>query len=116
MGQHSRKTDLRRDHDHQELMQRYRSQTDECIVYIEDARLRKWFGKSGREKLQGAGAVKRDATIWETFCKEQRVQYKLIAPRENATKLTAIQFEAITKWNARTSEHARDAAMMVYGR
>lgn len=99
-----------------ELMQRYRSQTDECIVYIEDARLRKWFGKSGREKLQGAGAVKRDATIWETFCKEQRVQYKLIAPRENATKLTAIQFEAITKWNARTSEHARDAAMMVYGR
>lgn len=40
-------------------------------LYIEDARLRTWFGNSGREKLQGAGSVKRDAKIWEDFCIEQ---------------------------------------------
>ena len=30
----------------------------EIRLYIEDARLRKWFGNTGREKLQGAGSVK----------------------------------------------------------
>lgn len=29
------------------------------MVRIEDARLRKWFGNSGREKLQGVGSIKR---------------------------------------------------------
>lgn len=38
---------------------------NEIELRIEDARLRKWYGNSGREKLQGAGAVKRDAHIWE---------------------------------------------------
>lgn len=88
---------------------------DEVTVYIEDARQRKWFGNAGREKLQGAGSVKRDAGIWEQFCKENNIPYKLISPRQNKTKLSTLQFRNITKWERRTSEHARDAAMMVYG-
>lgn len=85
-------------------------------VYIEDARKRKFFGKSGREKLQGVGSVKRDASIWETFCKEQCVEYILVAPRNNMTKLSPSQFQHITGWAGRLSEHARDATMLVFGR
>lgn len=42
----------------------------EIKLRIEDARLRKWYGNAGREELQGAGSVNRDASIWETRCKE----------------------------------------------
>lgn len=88
----------------------------DVVVFVEDARKRKWFGRSGREKLQGAGAVKRDCAIWEAFCEELGVECQLIAPKHNATKLSASQFKLITGWHGRTSEHSRDAAMLVFGR
>ncbi|MDE6828352.1 MAG: hypothetical protein K2P46_06520 [Alistipes sp.] len=38
----------------------------DCIrLYIEDARQRKWFGNTGRERLKGAGSVCRDSKIWQ---------------------------------------------------
>jgi hypothetical protein len=33
------------------------------FVRVEDARLRQWFGRSDRERLQGAGSIKRDCSI-----------------------------------------------------
>ena len=88
----------------------------ELVVYIEDARKRTWFGSSNREKLQGAGSVKRDCAIWETFCEELGVECRKIAPKHNTTKLTASQFRVLTNWAGRTSEHSRDAACLVFGR
>lgn len=88
----------------------------EVVVFIEDARKRTWFGSSNREKLQGAGSVKRDCSIWETFCYELGVECRKIAPKHNTTKLTAAQFKVLTRWQGRTSDHARDAAMLVFGR
>lgn len=85
------------------------------FLYIEDARLRKWFGNTGRERLKGAGSVCRDASIWEDWCGEQDIPYELVAPRDNRTKLSALQFRNLTGWPARTTEHGRDAAMLVYG-
>lgn len=88
----------------------------EVVVYLEDARKRSWFGNAGREKLQGAGSVKRDCAIWETFCMELGVECVKIPPKHNATKLKDGQFKLITGWHGRTSEHGRDAAMLVFGR
>lgn len=88
----------------------------EVVVFIEDARKRTWFGSSNREKLQGAGSVKRDCAIWETFCKELGVECVKIPPKRNATKLKDGQFKLLTGWHGRTSEHGRDAAMLVFGR
>lgn len=85
-------------------------------LYIEDARQRKWYGRTGRERLKGAGSICRDSTIWDDFCRELGVEYVMIAPRHNTTKLKATQFRTITKWQGRTDEHARDAAMLVFGR
>lgn len=85
-------------------------------LYIEDARKRSWFGNAGREKLQGAGSVKRDCSIWEDWCKEQDIECVMVPPKHNRTKLPASQFRVLTKWTGRTTEHGRDAAMMVFGR
>lgn len=84
-------------------------------VYFEDARLRKWFGRKGREALQGAGSVKRDAGIWEDFLRDEGIRGYPVAPKNNATKLSAEAFAGITGWRKRCSEHARDAAMLVFG-
>ena len=84
-------------------------------LYIEDARQRTWF-TGGREKAQGVGSVKRDAQIWEDWCKEQGLNYLMIHPAANATKTKADVFKKRTGWIERTNEHARDAAMLVFKR
>ena len=84
-------------------------------LYIEDARLRTWV-VGGREKLQGVGSVKRDALIWDNWCKEQGFHYVMVHPKENATKLKPERFKQLTGYVKQTSEHGRDAAMLVFKR
>lgn len=93
----------------------------DITVYIEDARLRTWIPREKgaseyRGKLMGAGSVKRDAAIWEEFCFDFGIPLVKVPPKNNTTKLSADAFARITGWTARTSEHARDAAMLVFGR
>lgn len=85
------------------------------MVLFEDARLRKWFANAGREQLQGAGSIKRDCTIWQDFLEDMGINFQAVPPKNNRTKLTDYEFKRITGWQQRTSEHARDAAMLVYG-
>lgn len=84
-------------------------------VWIEDARQRKWFGKSGREVLQGVGSIKRDCHIWEEFCKNRNLKYRMVAPKNIKTKMSAEGFKKITGWQGRSNEHERDAAMICFG-
>lgn len=84
-------------------------------VRIEDARLRTWFANKGREALQGAGSIKRDCAVWESWLKARKVAYRAVKPMSGATKLTAQQFSRLTGWSGRTNEHGRDAAMLVFG-
>ena len=86
------------------------------MIRVEDARLRKWFGKAGPEQLQGAGSIKRDCTIWFDFLTSIGAKFEMVAPKNNRTKMKAEAFRQITKWQHSTNEHARDAAMLVYGR
>lgn len=87
----------------------------DVFVRIEDARKRTWFGKAGKEQLQGAGSIKRDAKIWEDFLTDLGIDFEMVAPKNNKTKLNAETFKKITKWEGKTTEHSRDAAMLVFG-
>ena len=87
----------------------------EVAVYFEDARLRTWFGNSGREKLQGAGSIKRDSAIWQEFCEYYKIPYQAVKPEKGQTKWGAEYFKRLTGWEKRTSQHARDAAALVFG-
>lgn len=99
------------------------AQDPDLVVRIEDARKRTWFGstdarqaKSGAGVREGVGSVKRDCSIWEQFCIEQGIKYELVHPAANMTKTKSDYFKRITGWLGRTSEHGRDAGMLVHGR
>lgn len=92
-------------------------------VVFEDARMRTWFGdadarqdRSGAGIREGIGSVKRDCSIWADFLGDLGVPYSGIKPAAGATKLTAEAFQRLTNWATRTSNHGRDAAMLVFGR
>ncbi len=82
-------------------------------VFVEDARLLK-YTKEGRE--EGVGSVKRDARVWEDFLQELKVDFTLTYPDKNFTKMKERMFQHMTGWRAPTSDHARDAAMIVFHR
>lgn len=97
---------------------------DRVCLYIEDARLRtsgfahmdQQQAKSGAGVREGVGSVKRDASIWEDWCKEEGLIYKMIHPAANSTKYKAPIFKKLTGWIKPTNEHGRDAAMLVHQR
>ena len=89
---------------------------ENVMVLFEDARQRKWFGTNSNAKMQGAGSVKRDAVIWEEFCTDYGITFRALPPAKGATKWSPDYFKAVTGWSKKTSEHARDAAMIVFGR
>ena len=104
---------------HQALMEVYkwRQRPVEIQVVFEDARQRTWFGKGDTNaKAQGAGSVKRDCSIWEDFCKDYGIPFWAKPPVKGATKVSADYFKMVSHWEGRTSEHSRDAAMLVLGR
>ena len=99
-------------------------------VVCEDARQRKWFAPERnaseyRGKLMGAGAAKRDARIWEEFLQDPDVAlpyaedigltFQMHKPQVRGTKWPSATFASFTKYTGRTSEHSRDAALLVYG-
>ena len=88
-------------------------------VVFEDARQRKFFGKNENKvqaKVQGAGSIKREFGIWEDFLNDKGITFWARKPEKGMTKKSAEQFRRWTKWEKRTSEHARDAAMLVFGK
>ena len=85
------------------------------LVVIEDARLRKWFGTKGREALQGAGSIKRECAIWIDWLNHNAIPHRVVSPQGKGAKVNAERFAKLTGWTQRTSEHARDAAMLVFG-
>ena len=93
----------------------------EFLVIFEDARQRTWFPKDRnsseyRGHLMGAGAAKRDAAIWEEFLTAMHIPFTAQPPRKGATKWNAEYWSKGTGWTGRTSEHARDAALLVFQR
>lgn len=90
---------------------------EDLQVVFEDARQRTWFGHGDTNaKAQGAGSVKRDCSIWEDFCKDYDIPYWAKPPVKGATKVSADYFKMVSHYQGRTSEHSRDAAMLVIGR
>lgn len=107
-------------HEALQIVSSYAYKDIPLCVRFEDARQRKWIPMSKNMtaelgRAQGAGYVKAHCQIWEDFLTDYRIPFEAIAPRRNVTKLSAEQFERITGYKGRTSGHARDAAMLVYG-
>ncbi len=87
-------------------------------VVFEDARMRRgYFGPNSSARQQGAGSIKRDCSIWQEFLEGLvGVPFRPVSPQQKGAKVDAARFAKLTGWPGRTSEHARDAAMLVLGR
>lgn len=97
-----------------------RNDNDVTVVF-EDARRRTYLPRERnvseyRGKLMGAGSVKRDCAIWEDFCRDNGIDYIAVPPQAGLTKWPSDYFARVTGWKGRTSDHARDAALLVYGK
>lgn len=87
---------------------------EQYFIRVEDARLRKWYGKNTVGKDQGAGSIKRDCKIWEDFLTDYGFQFEMVDPKHQTTKLSAEQFKKLTGWQGTTNEHGRDAALLAF--
>jgi len=89
-------------------------------VIVEDARQVRFFKQEQRagaqSRAQGAGSVKRDAVIWEDFLTDLGVSFEMVRPSKALAKLNAKTFKAYTGIDTRLSQHARDAAMLVFNK
>lgn len=86
---------------------------DGIQVILEDATQVKF--KTDPRKAQGAGSIKRDVAVWKEFFEEHGIQYRLVRPNKLITKWSSEKFKQATGFTGRTDQHARDAAMLVYG-
>lgn len=96
-----------------EYVERYGREN--VFIRYEDPKQRKWFGPNAEKKKIGAGYVRRDSTIWEDFLTDHEIQHAAIHPLRGLTKIKKEAFDRYTGYTGRTSEHARDAAMLVFG-
>lgn len=106
---------------HEALLRIWSQRHAKVEVYFEDARQRVWIPRERdmrqvKGRAMGAGSVKRDSTIWQDALTDWGIPFHAVAPKHNTTKVTPEYFRALTGWKGRTSEHARDAAMLVFGR
>lgn len=105
-----------------EMVKHY-NQDYKISVRVEDARkmilpsnvAQKISGNNGISRIQGAGSVKRDAVIWQDFLTDYNIPFEMVKPNTKVTKLGKYSFEKITGYRGLTSNHSRDAAMMVFG-
>lgn len=97
-----------------EIVRQYVIAGHTVTVLVEDARQRKWFGENADSKRQGAGSVKRDASMWQSYLEENNIPYQMKHPAKGMTKLSKEVFIKMTGYTGLTSVHSRDAAMLVF--
>lgn len=87
---------------------------DICL-HVENPSFRKYFGQTGREKLQGAGSIKRDYKIWTEFAAEYKISIFPVSPAEIGSQFDNEKvFHAATGYKKKCGKHARDAAKIIY--
>ena len=103
------------------IVRQYADGGRDVRLVVEDARKRTWIPREQnlsqfKGRAMGAGSVKRDCAIWEEFAEYHALPIQLLPPRKGLTKWDSDAFARVTGWKGRTSNHARDAAILVFGR
>lgn len=105
-----------------ETLYRYTASLVPIIVHIEDPNGNKpVFIKPGansaaigRKIGQNVGSNKREASLLIELCKREDWPHTVHVPRKS--KVKADEFKKYTGITDRTSQHVRDAVMLIYGR
>ena len=108
----------------EQLHQHHNIYGDDLRVYIEDPNPNKpvFFRKGTKSKVmhniaQKVGSNKREASLLIEYCRLNGIKVFPQVPKKGSmTKLKADYFKRLTGCKGRSSEHARDAAMLIFGR
>ena len=91
------------------LIKQLLKRDDKIHVRVEDARKRKWFGDKSKEKQQGAGSLTELSSK-----KDSKITFEMLHPIKGGTKIDKVLFKKISGITKVTSEHARDAYMLIH--
>jgi len=73
-------------------------------------------GRRSSKIAQNVGANKRDAILIAEYCERNNIPITGVTPTARSmTKMKAEAFKTLTGWGRQSSEHSRDAAMLVWG-
>jgi hypothetical protein len=88
------------------------------LVFIESPKTFVPFkgNKAVASRIQGAGSIKRDFAAWEDFFNDYKITFIPTSVIGGKKKVNAEMFAQITGVKYRTSEHARDAALIIFKR
>lgn len=93
----------------------HRAAPGALYLRVEDARQATYGRQDDIHKAQGAGSVKRDATVWEDFLTDIGVAFEMVRPVKALTKKDSKSFKQMTGFAGTTTKHSRDAGMLVFG-
>lgn len=96
-----------------DLVKEYKLKGMDIKARVEDASQVTF--KTDLVKAQGAGSVKRDASIWRDYLTDMDIPFEMVRPNKKTSKLDVSIFQKITGYTGLTSSHSRDAAMIVFG-
>ena len=85
-----------------------------ALVVFEDATKHGRSDKSPGAAM-GAGSIRRESQIWREWLELLGVPYRAVSARQKGAKMSHAAFVRLTGKAGRTSQHARDAAMLVLG-
>ena len=94
------------------------------VVYVENPNVNKpVFYKRGatntammQRVAQNVGSNKRDAQLIIEFCHRNGIDVRPQAPQRGSKDVDAKYFQLLTGYTGSTSQHGRDAAMLIVGR
>jgi hypothetical protein len=94
------------------------------VVYVENPNVNKpVFYKRGANNTammqrvaQNVGSNKRDATLIIDFCTRNGIDVRPQTPQRGAKDIDAKYFQLLTGYDKSTSQHGRDAGMLIAGR
>ena len=97
---------------------------NETMVYVEDPSQNKPVWRRAtmknhefQKKCQHVGGVKRESLLLIEGLERRGYNVQALRPTKlSYTKMSSQSFKKITNYNKRTSEHGRDAAMLVFNR
>ena len=94
------------------------------VVYVENPNVNKpVFFKRGvnnaamiQKVAQDVGRNKRDAALIIEFCNRNNIKNMPLPPQRGSKDVDAKYFQLLTGYEGSTSQHGRDAAMLIVGR
>ena len=103
------------------LLERIRAwaNNNEIRVYIENPNTYRRFKgneKQNSAKMAGSGAVKQTYKHIVELLEYDKIPFTPVSVIGTLKKLDAETFAKYTKWEGKTNEHGRDAAMIVFNR